>query len=94
MTLYEYRCAACDAVELNFAIGQAPQSAECPGCGRQVRRVFSPPRLSIAGTSAYKLLDSTARSAHEPDVVSGLPGSKAPRQRYTHNPLHQKLPRP
>ncbi|MCW2131774.1 FmdB family zinc ribbon protein [Arthrobacter sp. VKM Ac-2550] len=94
MTLYEYRCAQCDAVEMNFAMGQAPQSTECPGCGREARRVFSAPRLSIAGTSAYKLLDSTARSAHEPDVVSGLPGKKTPKQRYTHNPLHQKLPRP
>ncbi|EMY34902.1 regulatory protein [Arthrobacter crystallopoietes BAB-32] len=94
MTLYEYRCAQCDAVELNFAMGHAPQSADCPVCGLKVRRVFSSPRLSVAGSNAYKLVDSTARSAHEPEVVARLPQRKTAAQRYTHNPLHQKLPRP
>lgn len=52
------------------------------------------PRLSQAGSSAYRLMDSTAASAHNPAVVSQLPGSPGARkQQYTHNPLHQKLPR-
>jgi hypothetical protein len=52
------------------------------------------PRLSIAGGAAFKLMDSTRRSAHEPGVVSALPSGKAfPGTGYTTNPLHQKLPR-
>ncbi|TJY68824.1 zinc ribbon domain-containing protein [Arthrobacter sp. CAU 1506] len=96
MTLYAYACPVCEAVEMNYPIGQAPQEAPCSSCGRLMRRVFSPPRLSVASSSAYKLLDSTAKSAYEPDVVTRKSGTtaKSGRSRFTHNPLHSKLPRP
>lgn len=73
---------------------EVPDVATCPHCGQQARRRMTAPRLSQAGSSAYRLMDSTAASAHNPAVVSQLPGSPGARkQQYTHNPLHQKLPR-
>ncbi|MHA3683900.1 hypothetical protein ACXR2T_04145 [Leucobacter sp. HY1910] len=51
------------------------------------------PHLSGAGTAAFGLVDRAARSAHEPSVVSSLPSTGGKQQRYTHNPLHAKLPR-
>jgi hypothetical protein len=57
---------------------------------------MSAPRISTAGSAAYRLIDSTKRSAHEPAVVNSPgPGQRSgPGQKYTSNPLHKKLPRP
>lgn len=96
MPLYEFRCPEGNQFEASFSMSQAPGSIDCPDCGQSSRRRISAPKLSIAGSAEFKLIDSTKRSAHEPEVVSHrLPpsGAKAP-TRYTSNPLHQKLPRP
>ena len=101
MPLYEYRCPHCSTTEcptfeLLLPMGSAPAAAICPACGGEARRRMSAPNLSQAGSAAFRLLDSTTRSAHEPSVVhSQLPGVRTGRtQRVTVNPLHQKLPRP
>ncbi len=96
MPLYEFRCPTGDQFEASFSMSQVPQLLDCPDCGQQARRRIGTPRLSIAGSAEFKLIDSTKRSAHEPNVVSNnLPstGRSSP-ARYTGNPLHQKLPRP
>jgi putative FmdB family regulatory protein len=96
MALYEFACPTCSPVEAFYPMGAAPDSIECPECGGRAERRISTPRLSIAGTSAFKLIDAAKKSAHEPQVVTGaLP--QAGRNRATpttNNPLHRKLPRP
>lgn len=94
MPLYEFRCPDGDRFEAPFPMSEAPSHTDC-ACGKQARRLIGSPRLSRAGTSAYRLIESTERSAHEPEVVTSIPGRgrKSP-VRYTSNPLHQKLPRP
>jgi hypothetical protein len=54
------------------------------------------PRLSKMASAEFGLIDRAARSADAPEVVTGpLPGARTgPKQRYTMNPLHRKLPRP
>ncbi|MDR3622432.1 MAG: zinc ribbon domain-containing protein [Paludisphaera borealis] len=96
MALYEFACPGCTPVEAFFPMGAAPDSLECPECGGRAERRISTPRLSIAGTSAFKLIDAAKKSAHEPQVVSGaLPQSGRKRATpTTTNPLHRKLPRP
>lgn len=73
-----------------------PLQAPCEHCDGLARRVMTAPHLSVAGSSAYQLVDRTLRSAHEPDVVTRLPArTGGPRPASTSaNPLHQKLPRP
>ncbi len=96
MPLYEFRCHDGTVFEAAFTMAEVPDRLSCPGCGEPARRRISPPRLSIAGTAAYSLIDATKRSAHSPPVVSS-PGPPPPGVRspaYTHNPLHQRLPRP
>lgn len=95
MPLYEFRCPEGTQFEASFPMSRAPQLLDCPQCGQQARRRISAPKLSMAGSAEYKLIDSTMRSAHEPEVVSNRLPSKgqASPTRYTHNPLHQKLPR-
>ena len=71
MALYEFACPGCPPVEAFYPMGSAPDSIKCPGCGGQAARRISAPRLSIAGTSAFKLIEATEKSAHQPQVVSG-----------------------
>ncbi len=96
MPLYEFRCPEGTEFEASFPMSLAPQELDCPACGQESRRRISAPKLSMAGSAEFRLIDSTKRSAHEPELVSNRPpaGGKAPATRYTHNPLHQKLPRP
>lgn len=96
MPIYEYRCPEGDTFESSYGIGSAPDAVPCPQCRGTARRRISAPHLSGTNTPAFRLLDSTARSASEPEIItSRIPGppSGKPR-RISSNPLHQKLPRP
>ncbi|MFJ9315849.1 FmdB family zinc ribbon protein [Pimelobacter simplex] len=97
MPLYAFRCPEGTEFDRTYPMSEVPGSVECPACGASARRRMSAPRLSVAGSAAYRLIDSTAATAHEPQVVTSLPGA-GPRggagARVTRNPLHQKLPRP
>lgn len=101
MPLYAYRCAdrpdgaACPDFEASLPMGSAPVSLPCPVCGGPAARRFTAPHLSRAASSAYRLIESTQRSAAEPDVVrSPGPGPRTAAGNITTNPLHRKLPRP
>ena len=96
MALYEFACPGCGPVEAYLPMGSAPEGIACPECGGRAARVFSAPYLSISGRAAFKLIDSTERSAHEPQVVTGaLPQTTRDRTAtITTHPLHRKLPRP
>lgn len=94
MPLYEFRCPEGTTLEGNYPMGSVPEDVPCPECGAPARRRISAARLSIAGGSAFGLVESTLCSAHEPEVVSSLPGrGRRPATRTTTNPLHRKLPR-
>lgn len=96
MPLYAYRCPQCSEFEVNFDMGQAPGTIPCPACNTSSPRRFTAPHLSRAASSAYRLIESTQRSASEPAVVRSpgpaVPGT--PGRGVTTNPLHRKLPRP
>ena len=96
MPTYEYRCPICSTFEVILGMGMAADSVECPRCQSSSRRRISAPNLSRAGSSAFQLIDSTNRSAHEPVVVeSPHPGVRVgATQRMTSNPIHRTLPRP
>lgn len=96
MPIYEYRCTDCTDFEQIHRMGLAPAEVPCPTCQAPARRRMSAPALSAGGTSAFRLIDDAARSAHEPQVVTSTgPGQRpAARQSVTTNPLHRKLPRP
>lgn len=78
-----------------FSMAEVPQETDCRVCGARARRAVTAPHLSRTGSSAFRLMDRSAKSASEPEVVSSLPpASGRQRQATTRNPLHAKLPRP
>ncbi|MFF2605605.1 FmdB family zinc ribbon protein [Arthrobacter koreensis] len=93
MPLYAYRCTDCSVFEVQSPMGSVRDAEPCPDCGAPAPRRFTAPNLSRASSSAYKLIESTARSASVPAVVSS-PGGRFPSSGITRNPLHRKLPRP
>lgn len=61
MPVYEYRCRACNH---EFEITQAMSEdalVECPECGGELRKVFSPVGIAFKGSGFYKT-DSGSRS--------------------------------
>ena len=96
MARYEFACPGCGPTETDYPMGLAPESIACPECGGRAARVFSAPYLSISGPAAFKLIDSTQRSAHEPQVITGALPQTARKHAptITHHPLHRRLPRP
>ena len=93
MPTYSFTCSEGCRFDARYAMAEVPRERECAACGAPARRAVTAPHLSAAGNPAFRLLERTARSAHEPAVVDRLPGSGRP-QAVTRNPLHAKLPRP
>lgn len=94
MPLYDFRCPEGTTFEVSFPMSTVPDSTPCPECREPGRRQMGSPRLSIANSTAFKLIESTKRSAFEPEVISGRTGATRRATQYTTNPLHRKLPRP
>lgn len=94
MPSYQFRCSEGCGFDALYAMSEVPKETECRVCGGKAKRAVTAPHLSIAGSSAYQLLDQTKQSAYEPAVVGSLP-SRGPgkTQAVTQNPLHAKLPR-
>ncbi|WP_305094547.1 zinc ribbon domain-containing protein [Prescottella sp. R16] len=93
--LYQFRCAQCGPFDATHPMTSVPDEDGCPGCGGASRRQITAPRLGHGSSTAMRLLDATARSAHEPAVVTGTrPGARRAPQPITTDPLHRKLPRP
>lgn len=44
MTIYVYDCKTCkEMFEKNYPIGQAEEFTECPTCGKEARKILTPP---------------------------------------------------
>lgn len=96
MAAYEFTCAEHGRFEIAAAIGSAPSTPSCPDCGEPARRVFSAPMLGRVDAATRSTLERAERSGHEPDVVSSPPPNRdrSAQPRYTHDPAHQRLPKP
>ena len=70
MPVYAFACAWCGPFELTRPMAQAAAPAQCPTCGTEARRVFTPPGLALLGRPMRRALDMEEKSAHEPAVVT------------------------
>jgi putative FmdB family regulatory protein len=96
VAIYEYRCDADGAFEVNRPLGTQPESAACPVCGGDARRVFSTPMLSSSRRDLAAAIDHAEKTRHEPDVVTSLPPRPAHKRTpvLPLTPTLRRLPRP
>ena len=83
MPVYAFSCAGCGSFELMRPMAQAAAPAQCPTCGTEARRVFTPPGLALLATRVRGVLDMEERSAHEPAVATEKRGRALP---HSHGP--------
>lgn len=95
MAVYEYVCTECGRFDIRRDIGTAPDRHGCPRCGRDARRAYSAPMLRLVAGPASQLMDSAARSADAPEVVTQVPPRlRRPAPTTETNPALARLPRP
>ncbi len=78
MPLYSFTCAVCGSFDLWRHAGASGRKAECPGCGREAGRRYTPPGLVRTPAGMRRALDAEQRSAHAPSVVSQRSGRPMP----------------
>jgi putative FmdB family regulatory protein len=78
MAVYAFRCEACGAFDVVRPMAEASAPAQCPSCGDEARRVYSPPGLALVAAPLRRALDTEQKSAHEPDVVARKSGRPMP----------------
>lgn len=75
MATYEYRCFQCGVIERDLTWGSAPTSLTCSSCGREARRVYSPPMVYRTAKPVNRALEREEKSRDEPEVVTQVPPS-------------------
>lgn len=94
MPLYEFACPSGHATETTFSLREVPGAIDCPECSTRARRRMVSPHLGRGSSGPMRVLDASARSAHEPEVVhSAAPGGRRAAS-VTRDPRHARLPRP
>ncbi|HEU4658453.1 MAG TPA: zinc ribbon domain-containing protein [Capillimicrobium sp.] len=83
MPLYGFACDRCGPFDVRRSMSEASAPARCPSCGREARRVFTPPGLALLATPVRGALEREERSAHEPEVVTTKRGRPMP---HRHGP--------
>lgn len=75
MPKYEYACKSCgEHLEAVQSFADAPLT-ECPACGGQLRKVFSPPGIAFKGSGFYRTDNRKRRQ--EPKEPKADSGAKA-----------------
>ena len=97
MATYEYRCDQDGVFDITRPLGTAPESATCPVCSSEARRVISLPMVRCGSRSGWSIaIEASERSRHEPEVVKSVPSAGAStRARVAQmTPALARLPRP
>ena len=97
MAIYEYRCDQDGVFDITRPLGTAPQSAKCPVCGSEARRIVSMPMVRSGSRTAWTAaIDHAEKSRYEPEVVTSLPSAGARRRTpvLPLTPTLRRLPRP
>lgn len=95
MVTYEYQCGRDGPFDRHLPLGTAPETVPCPMCGQPAHRRLSAPRIVTGSRAAWTAAQDRAdKSRFEPDVVTSLPPTGAPRRTVALTPKLRGLPRP
>jgi hypothetical protein len=73
MATCEYRCFQCGVIERDVTWGSAPASVTCSTCGREARRVYSPPMVYRTAKLVARALEREEKVRDEREVVTQVP---------------------
>lgn len=90
---YEYHCDDCGTFERSMPMGSATQSAICPTCGRDGKRVFSVPMTYRTPESLAAMLTREEASRDYPEVIERVPPTNRPRHPTASQDLLARLPK-
>jgi putative FmdB family regulatory protein len=76
MATYDFACGDHGVFTVAVAMTALTPTTACPSCGATSRRVFTAPGLALGSATARRLLEATARTAHEPRVVPAPSGRR------------------
>ncbi len=94
MPTYVFRCDAGCQFDAFYTMAEVPRQAPCAQCGAAAVRIVTTPHLGRSGTSAYRAIEQSERTAHAPEVTTSIPSAPRKSTPVTTNPLHARLPRP
>ena len=87
MPTYEYACKACgEHLEVVQSFKDDPLT-ECPKCGGQLRKVFSPVGIAFKGSGFYK---TDSRPAAKSDKSESKPAESKPAEKSDSKPAEKK----
>ena len=73
MVTCEYRCFQRGVIEREVTFGSASASVTCPTCGREARRVYSPPMVYRTAKPVARALEREEKVRDEREVVTQVP---------------------
>lgn len=76
MILYDYICETCGSFSGWNQIDQSAQAVDCPNCNALSKRIITAPFLADMDPNNRIAHQRNEKSAHEPEVVSIISGSK------------------
>jgi len=83
MLLYDFLCENCGPFEQMCELNDENGAADCPACGAEAQRIFSPPSYFRTFSGTRQMLSRLAKRGREPRVVREGEG----------NPLESALPK-
>jgi putative FmdB family regulatory protein len=73
MPLYAFECGVCGTFEERRPLAESSSPSRCPVCMGPGRRLYTPPGLVRTPAHVRQARHLEEKSAHEPEVVQGLP---------------------
>jgi hypothetical protein len=75
-------------------MAESGSDTTCPDCASPAARVFGAPALRGLDPAVRRALDTGARSAESPQIVTSVPGRSRRATPLSTDPRHARLPRP
>lgn len=75
MQTYTFACGSCGSFDLVRTIDRRGDPAQCPGCGREGKRVFTAPHLGRLDPVLDRAATRAGSSAESPDVTTHIPAA-------------------
>ncbi len=82
MPIYDFLCESCGPFEERRPLEERADSAACPACDGDARRLYSMPNVRTMPAALSNATHRAEKSAHEPEVARHPRNGMLPGKRY------------